>query len=315
MTTREPHAGGESPYDAIVVGGGPAGLSAALSLARFDRLTLLLDAGRGRSTWHQVNHNYLGFPGGIRATDLRDLGRRQLADYPQVTVREHTVEALRRDPDGTFVAVGPAGEWRGRAVILCTGVVDHYPYFAGWEEYVGRSMFWCLTCDGYACRGERVVVVGSTDEAAVTALQLRRFTDRLTLLTNSATCAVGAQYSSRLERAGIPLVHDRIASVVGCNGRFEALLTRGGCRIALDQLFAVQGATPQSGLAAQLGVPLGAEGYIEVDAEQRTAVPGVFAAGDATRPFAHQVAAAVHQGGQAASAANYWLYPAELQEE
>ena len=77
----------------------------------------------------------------------------------------------------------------------------------------------------------------------------------------------------------------------------------------------MQGATPQSGLAAQLGVPLSDSGYIEVDAEQRTAVPGVFAAGDATRPFAHQVAAAVHQGGQAASTANYWLYPEDLKEE
>lgn len=313
--THGPDTTDDTPFDVLIVGGGPAGLSAALYLARYDRRTLLLDAGRGRSTWHQINHNYLGFPGGIRATDLRDLGRRQLADYPQVEVREHTVETLRREPDGTFVAAGPAGAGRGRAVILCTGVVDHYPHFSGWEEYVGRSMFWCLTCDGYACRGERVVVVGATDEAAATALQLRRFTDQLTLLTNSAACEVGARFKSRLERADIPLLRDRIASVVGCNGRFEALLTRGGRRIALDQLFAVQGATPQSGLAAQLGVPLSAGGYIEVDAEQRTAVPGIFAAGDATRPFAHQVAAAVHQGGQAASAANYWLYPEELRED
>jgi thioredoxin reductase (NADPH) len=125
---------------------------------------------------------------------------------------------------------------------------------------------------------------------------------------------VGERFRARLDCAGIPLIQDRIASVIGHDGAFEALLTRGGRRIALDQLFSVQGITPQSGLAAQLGVPLSPRGYIEVDAEQCTAVPGVFAAGDVTRPFAHQVAAAVYQGGQAASSANYWLYPEELKE-
>src|SRR5581483_2971310 len=86
----------DQSFEVLVVGGGPAGLSAALYLARYDRRVALFDAGQGRSTWHQVNHNYLGFPGGIPARRLRELGRAQLAEYPQVTILAHKIETLRR---------------------------------------------------------------------------------------------------------------------------------------------------------------------------------------------------------------------------
>jgi thioredoxin reductase (NADPH) len=301
-------------YEVLVVGGGPAGLSAALYLARYDRRVALFDAGQGRSTWHQVNHNYLGFPGGVPTRTLRELGRRQVAEFEQVTLLDHKVEALRREGD-LFVAAAQAGEWRGRAVILCTGVIDHYPHFDGWEEYVGRSMFWCITCDGYGCKGLRVVVAGNTNATAAEALQLQRFTDKLTVLTNSEECSIGEKFQQRLARANIPLVHDKISSVIGRDGQFEALCTRGGRRIELDQLFSQQGQTPQAKLAQDLGVTLSPGGYIETDVEQKTNVSGVFAAGDVTRLFSHQVATAVHEGGQAASAANYFLYPPELKDE
>ncbi len=94
-------------YDALVVGAGPAGLSAALYLARYDRSVALFDAGHGRSTWPQVNHNYLGFPGGVSIRTLRELGRRQLEEYARVSVFEHKVEAMARLDDG-FEARGQA---------------------------------------------------------------------------------------------------------------------------------------------------------------------------------------------------------------
>ncbi len=300
-------------YEVIVIGGGPAGLSAALYLGRYDRRVALFDSGRGRSTWHQVNHNYLGFPGGIRARTLRQRGRRQLAEFEQVTVLQHKIESLERRGD-MFAARGQAGEWCARAVIVCTGVIDHYPHFDGWEKYVGRSMFWCITCDGYGCRDARVVVVGKTNAAATEALQLQRFTDKLTVVTDSHECLIDDDCLGRLERAGIPMICDKIMSVVGRRGQFEALLTMSGRRVELDQMFVQHGATPQTGLAEDLGVALSAEGYIAVDTEQRTSVPGVYAAGDITRYHSHQVSTAVHEGGQAASAANYYLYPPELRD-
>lgn len=301
-------------YEVLIVGGGPAGLSAALYLARYDRKVALFDTGRGRSTWHQVNHNYLGFPGGIPARELRERGRQQLAEYQQVTVLEHKIDTLQRE-NGVFTARGQAGEWRGQAVILCTGVIDHYSHFPGWDEYVGRSMFWCITCDGYGCKDARVVVTGNTNAAASEALQLQRFTPHLTVLTDSRDCYIDESFQQRLQRHNIPLVHDKIDTAIGTDGEFEAIVTKGGQHIKLDQLFCQHGATPQTKLAKDLGALLSSEGYICVDAEQKTNVAGVYAAGDVTRLHSHQITTAVHEGGTAASAANYFLYPAELKDD
>ena len=300
-------------FEVLVVGGGPAGLSAALYLARYDRKAALFDTGVGRSSWHQINHNYLGFPGGIAARELRERGLQQIAEYDQVTLLKHKVERLWREGE-FFCAAGQAGSWCARAVIICTGVVDHFPKFEGWEEYVGRSMFWCITCDGYACRDERVLVTGFTNAAAAEALQLSRFTSNLTVLTNSDKCEIDEAFQSRLERAGIPLIHDKISTIKGQDGYFESVFLEGGDCIETDQLFTQHGATPITNLAQDLGALLSQEGYIHVDSEQKTNVSGVFAAGDVTRLHSHQITTAVHEGGTAASAANYFLYPSELKD-
>jgi len=297
--------------EVLVVGGGPAGLSAAIYLARYLRSVVLLDAGHGRSTHHQTNHNYLGFPGGIGAVELRERGRRQLDEYGHVTCRDERVEVLECDGEA-FVARTASGEYGGRAVIIGTGVRDHYPDFDGWEDYVGRSMFWCLTCDGYSNRGRRVTVVGHTEAAACEALQLTRFTPAITFLTNREPGELQESVAERLSGAGITVVDDRIAEVRGSAGQFEALRTAGGQEVALEVLFSLQGATAESALAAGLGIEVAADGWITVNSEQCTNVPGAYAAGDVTRLHSHQVATAAHEGGQAACAANFHLYPQEL---
>jgi thioredoxin reductase (NADPH) len=300
-----------SEAEALVIGAGPAGLSAAIYMARYNRSCVVFDAGHGRSTHHQINHNYLGFPGGIPAVQLREMGRQQLAEYPQVHYRQHKVLSLK-PVDGGFMATTQGEQWYGGAVILCTGVLDHYPHFHGWEEYVGRSMFWCLTCDGYANRGKNMLVVGHTDSAAGEAMQLSRFSDRVTLLTNSHTYEISSKYETRLAHANVPIIHDKIEKGIGEDGQFKAIETEEGLTIELDALFCVQGATAEVALAKELGVRVADNGFLDTDEEQKTSVPGVFAAGDVTRIHSHQVTTAVHEGAQAASAANYYLYPPEL---
>jgi thioredoxin reductase (NADPH) len=304
----------ENEYEVLVVGGGPAGLSAALYLARYDRKTALFDASDGRSSWHQTNYNLVGFLNGIKAQELCALGRKQLAEYPHVELHDGCkIDTITRNGEW-FIARNEGGEWRSRAVILCTGVKDFWPEFPGWQEYVGRSMFWCITCDGYTCRDQRMVVVGNTDMAASTTLQLQRFSHEITLITNSDENHITPLRQERLQRAGIALVHDRIVSATGSGGYFEALHTAGGLTIPLDCLFNQQGSAPRTKLARQLGVALTDDGYIITDNEQKTNVPGVFAAGDLDRLHSHQVTTALHEGGQAASAANYYLYPPTLKD-
>lgn len=301
-------------YDVIVIGGGPAGLSAALYLARYDRSVALFDAGQGRSTWHQINHNYLGFPGGVPARKLRELGYEQLAEYEQVTVFKHKIERLRRE-NGIFHADSQNDQWQSRCVILCTGVIDHYPHFPGWDQYVGHSMFWCITCDGYGCKNAHVAVLGTTNAAASQALQLQRFSPFITVITNSEECTINESFQRRLKAAKIDLIHDKIVAAEGEHGSLKSIVMRSGECVAVDQIFSQQGATPQTALAKEVGVLLSAQGYICVDHEQRTNVAGFFAAGDVTRLHSHQVSTAVHEGGTAASAANYDLYPPELKDD
>jgi len=301
--------------DALVIGAGPAGLSAALYLARYNRSVIIFDAGHGRSTHHQINHNYLGFPGGVPTVKLRDLGRKQLTEYEKVHLVQHKVERLSGDAVSGYIAHTQEHDYTGRVVVIATGVVDHFPHFHGWEAYVGVSMFWCITCDGYESRGKDILVVGHTNDSASEAMQLHSLTDKIQLLTNSQTFEITETFQRRLATAGIPIIHDKIESVEGENGQMTAVLTRGGLRLELERLFSVQGATPETDLGANLGVIRNERGYIIIDSDQQTNVPGVLAAGDITYLHQHQVTAAVHEGAQAGSAANYFLYPAELKDD
>lgn len=294
-------------YDSIVIGGGPAGLSAALQLARFNRQVAIFDVAGGRSNYSQVNHNYLGFPGGIPARELRELGSRQLRMYP-VAFLDESVEALEQD-GGAFVARGSSGlRVVARTVVIATGVQDHFPDFPMWETYVGRSIFWCIVCDGYSTRGKRLIMVGNDDDAAVTALQFLVFTKSITMLSNAEECEISSEKLALLESHGIPVVEGRIADLLGNDGILGAVELDNGETLAADYMFSLQGCGPNSSLASSIGVACREDGYIEVNEDQQTNIPGVFAAGDVTGHLSHQVATAVHEGITAATAAQYYLY-------
>jgi thioredoxin reductase (NADPH) len=301
-------------YDCLVVGGGPAGLTAALQTARFNRRVMLFDSGMGRSTYNQINHNYLGFPGGVSARDLRELGRRQLAGYPVATIDEPVI-STSKEGDLVCARTPESGSFWGRTIILATGVRDHFPKFPEWERFVGRSFFWCITCDGYSTRGKRIAVVGNDTDAGITALQFLQFTSKVVMLTNDAELAIDSRVCAELAKANIPLVVDTIRKVEGHDGIVGQIQLSSGESLHPDFLFNLQGSTPNSELAASLGVELSRHGYILADQDQRTNIPNVFAAGDVTRDLSHQVATAVHEGNTAAQAANYYLYQPEQRHE
>lgn len=294
-------------YDTLIAGGGPAGLSAAIYMGRFLRSTIVVDSGAGRSSGPQANDNYLGFPRGVRVQRLRELGRRQ-AERFGVEFAQSTLLHASRHSDG-FRIEGERRTWQARSVILATGVTDVWPSVPNVGGYIGRSLFWCITCDGFRTRGKNVVLIGASGEAATTACQFLRYTDRLTFVAVTAadgSCTGGSELDT-LRNSGITVVEGGVERFVGARGRVRAVHA-GGRRLPADIVFSLLGAAPNTGLAAQLGVMLDPAGYIRIDREQRTNVPGVYAAGDVTGPFAHQIASAVHEGSMAAQSANYDLY-------
>jgi thioredoxin reductase (NADPH) len=309
---------------------------------------VVVDDDAGRSLWSQVTRNYLGFPGGIPAADLRLLGQRQAAEVGATFRSGRAIDACR-EADGTFTLLlrapaaipdepdpelepgAPANRRRerrhGRAVgerpvregttlttrtlIVATGVRDEWPVFPGCELCVGRSLFWCIVCDGLEARGRRVAVVGADEHAVQTALGLQVFTDRITLVTGD-----GPREDGRLDdaaSAGVEVHDATVETWRHTEGAMECLELRTDDgrvhEMAVDMVFVAARKHPRSALARRLGAALDDLGYVRVDADQCTPVRGLFAAGDVTSLHAHQVSAAVHQGATAGTAANWVLYP------
>lgn len=296
-------------YDALVIGGGPAGLTAAIYLARARRSVAVFDCDRtARSDWGQINHNFPGFPDGISILELSDRGRQQ-AERFGARFFDAEVATLQCAENGFDVTTSGAA-FRGRAVVIATGVTDSWARFPGHEDYIGRSMHWCIVCDGYEMEGQRVVVVGNDEHAAELAIQMLRYeTEGVTVVTNSGALGISPCMTGALHHHGIQVVVGRIAGArAKAKGEFEALQIEGREEIPLDHLFCGQGAQPNTALARSLGVELNDDGYIRVDTESHTSVTGVFAAGDVTRLFAHQVVTAAHEGATAASALDHHLF-------
>ena len=298
-------------FDCVVVGGGPAGLSAALYLGRLRRSTLVIDSLHGRSTWHQVNRNYLGFPDGVHATALRELGETQARRYG-VDFVEGAVDRISCSGDGRekrFTCETSAGPFVSRTLILATGVSDNFPEFEGSQQCIGKSMFWCIFCDGYEAIDKKVVVLGHTDHAAALALQLLVFTAKVTLVSWDGKFDLDEKRVRSLEGRGIATYEsDCVGYECREEGYIHSIRLADDEQLDLDMLFVAQKIEPNTQLANQLKLSTNENGYIRTDAEQCTNVEGVFAAGDVTRLFSHQVASAVHEGAAAAAAANYYLY-------
>jgi thioredoxin reductase (NADPH) len=336
------HATDSREVDCAIVGGGPAGLSAAVNLARMRRNVLVIDDRDGRSLWSQTNRNYLGFPDGIPAAEIRRQGRRQAANYGARFLRGRVTTAARdgdlfrlhvddhagegagtdvnvaRDDElgralGEEAAVGPM-ELVARTVILATGVRDPFPEFSGRDECVGRSLFWCIACDGYESIGCNVAVVGFDEDAIQTALDILDFTDKVTMIAGRAHgFDVPESRLADLSASGIAIYPCSVEEYQNERGEITGLVLGDSCRsqIPVEMVFAVRAPVARNEVAVGLGVAVDARGQVIVDSEQHTNVPGVYAAGDMTSPHNHQVSAAVHEGNEAACTANYYLYRPE----
>ena len=286
--------------DTLIVGGGPAGLVAALYLARFRREALTVDAGSSRAALIPVSHNYPGFPDGIPGPQLLARLRAQAERYG-ARVIHGSVETLARTNEGYTARVGD-GTLAARTAILATGVMDIEPELPELTDAISRGLVrHCPICDGYEVSDRAVGVIGKGNKGAREALFIRHYTARLTLFSVGDPTLLDAEHRRHLHDASIALVEQPVAQVHLAGAALVGLDTADGRTHRFDTLYSALGERPRSTLALQLGAACTPGGQIVVDDHQQTSLPDLYAIGDVVSTL-NQITVGMSQAAVAATA-------------
>jgi len=289
-------------FDVIIIGAGPAGLSAALCLGRCRRHVLICDSGRPRNASSHGIHGLLTHEGLAPAEFLR-LGREQLGLYPTIEYRSMAIIDATRETNSFTVTLADHQRARSRALLLATGVVDELPPIAGIEEFYGTSVFNCPFCDGWEVRDQPLAVYGSGKQGWDLALQLLPWSRDLVLCTDGPG-GLNARERGILLSRNIVLREERLAGLRGADGQLEQILFATGELLARHALFFRTKTYQQIDLAANLGYDASSE------EDPKTIVPGLYLAGDVFG--SHWVAGAVADGAEVAMTIHADLFREEL---
>ncbi len=296
--------------DVVVVGGGIAGLSAAVYLGRSRRRIVVVDSGHSMAKWEPQVENYLGFPDGISGAALLDRSRVQAWRFGAERV-EDEIREIRKDGEGPFCMIGRQSTYRGARVLLATGLTHPLPAIPGAKACLGRSLFFCKDCDAFRVQGRSVAVLGSRDETARYALAMLAFTPVVMIATNGETPRWNARLEEYLQEYQVPVRREPVTEILHDEGQVRALLWSSGRRRELEALFVTRGDVFHTGLAKSLGAREDKDGQLIVDADMKTTVPGLYAAGCVT-PANCQMIIAAGQGATAGQAINRDLFEEHL---
>ena len=295
--------------EVIVIGGGIAGLSAAIYLGRAQRDVLVIDSGHSMAKWEPVVENYLGFPKGVAGEDLLKHGRRQAERY-EAKFAGDEIEGASATETG-FVVRGKKSTYQSKRLLLATGIFHLPPEIPGVKECLGHSMFFCKDCDGVRVREKRVAICGANNEAVEYALGMLLYTPCVIIATNGEKAHWGERHARWLEEYEIPIRHEKIHDVEHRKRKILSLRFERGEQVKIDYIFTTRGDVFHTGLAEELGARLDEDGQIEVDQCMRTSVPNLYAAGCVT-PANCQMIIAAGQGAAAAQAINRDLFEESL---
>ena len=286
-------------YDVVIVGGGPAGLSAALVLGRCLRQVLVCDAGHPRNARARTLNGYLTRDG-LSPLDFIGLARHELERYA-VVLRAATVSDVTRSSEGFAVTLEGGEQVTGRSVLLATGVRDHLPRIAGLEDCYGISVHHCPYCDGWEVRGRTIAAIGNGTSPAPLALSLKTWSGRIIACTNGHP--LPTSHRRQLTARGISIHESAVVNVIHEEGQVRQLSFADGGRVACDAVFFASGQSQQCGLAERLGCEFNRRGTVRTDHLGRTCVPGIYVVGDASRDVQFAIVAAA-EGAKAGVAIN-----------
>jgi thioredoxin reductase len=296
-------------YDVIIVGAGPAGLSAALILGRCRRRVLLCDTGQPRNAASHALHGFLSRDG-IQPDELLRLGREQLCKYESVELR--TIEVIDAVRDGKHfqVTFEDGTQLVSRKLLLATGVVDELPAIEGLEVFYGRSVFHCPYCDGWEMRDAPLAIYGRGVRGRQLALELTVWSPDLVLCTDGPS-KIEERDLNELSRHGIAVREERILRLEGKDGILERLVFVNGAELERRAMLLCVHERQHSDLAAKLGCTFTERGTVHTGEYEQTNVPGLYVAGDASRRVQLAIVAAA-EGAEAAFAVNTALLKEDL---
>jgi thioredoxin reductase len=295
-------------WDVVVVGGGPAGLSAALMLGRCRRKVLVVDAGKPRNRRAAEAHGYLTRDC-IQPLELLRIGREELNPYG---VEFRNGEALDASclGDGSFETLLAGGERvRSTMLLIATGVVDHIPEIEGIQDFYGTSVHHCPYCDGWEERDRPIAVYGKGKAGAGLALSLKTWSADVVLCSDGPG-RLSREESVKLARERIPIRTEKIARLEGAGGRLRCIVFTTGAPLEREALIFSTGQRQRSGLAEKLGCEFNDKGTVRTNIREATNVPGLYVAGDASKDVQFVIVAAA-EGAKAAVAINKALQQRE----
>lgn len=293
------------PLDCLIIGAGPAGLTAAIYLARFRRRIAVIDANSSRASLIPVSHNYPGFADGINGMHLLRTLREQAERYGVVVTRGR-VEKLLQGAFG-FTATTADTQWVAPTVLLATGVVDRAPDVEGLRELtLSGAVRWCSICDGFDVLDQNVALLTNADCGFGHALFLRTYTKRLTMILTPGSRVLEQAEQQQLSERGITYIEGAATALKQRDdGQLEVTLADGQT-LSFDTMYPMLGCAPQSELAVNLGAECSEHGELNVDAHQATSVAGLYAAGDVVNAL-NQMSVGMGHAATAATAIHNYL--------
>lgn len=294
-------------YDVAIIGAGPAGLSAALNLARARRRVLVLDANRPRNAATMISHGFITRDG-VAPHELRRLAREELDRYPEVETQKATVLSVVAN-SGVFeleargINGSASRSVTASAVLVATGLKETLPALPSIRSFYGLGLFSCIECDGYEHSDKPLALIGETSDLASRALLIAQWSHNLTVFTNALGRVTAAQEAVLAER-GVRVERGAIDDVLGERGVVSAVRLADGREIAVEGGFVRPRWDAALGYLSTLDLATDGWGLLTTDADGRTTVAGVYAAGDSTAPGPQQLIVAAGAGARTAAAIN-----------